>query len=137
MRRDFDSVSPLLETEDLDVSTKWFRDVLDFEIQWVRDLAACVAFEGQLVGLIEVEDPHPSRAIISRGGSRDVDRLYERYSVRNVMFLSPLGRQRAGMRGFTLSDPDGNLLTFTQPAATPLAVVKGSGDAAEPTVENN
>ncbi len=137
MRRDINCVSPLLEAENVELSSQWFRDVLGFDVLWIAAGAACLSFEGQMIGLLQVEESQPCRTLISRGESRDVDELYDRFTGRRVAFMSHLGRQRAGMRGFTISDPDGNLLIFTQPAEASLRVVEDADGMARESTQTD
>ena len=124
----FASVTPNLLVQDIDRSTVFYRDVLEFTIkQTVPDTAPFVFVwlerDGVPVFLNDpkaVEKDYPDAGRRAPGGTAtlffvvsDVDALHARVAPQAKVIM-PLVTQFYGMREFAVEDPDGHILTFAQ-----------------------
>ena len=124
----FTSVTPNLIVQDIDRATKFYRDVLGFNVKTtVPDTAPFVFVwlerDGVPVFLNEraaVEKDLPGSRTRTPGGTAtlffvlsDVDDYHASVSPRAKVIM-PLKTQFYGMREFAIEDPDGHILTFAQ-----------------------
>lgn len=124
----FASVTPNLLVQDIDRSTKFYRDVLGFSIkQTVPDVAPFVFVwlerDGVPVFLNDpkaVEKDFPDARRRAAGGTAtlffivtEVDALHALVAPRAKVIM-PLTTQFYGMREFAVEDPDGHILTFAE-----------------------
>jgi catechol 2,3-dioxygenase-like lactoylglutathione lyase family enzyme len=123
MPRQFSRIAPQFEVEDVARAVKWYVEALDFRVERSDSECAWLSLDGEFLVLIAQDGAEPARAVIGRDPQRDVDALYDRYADRDLMFLDDLGAVRGGGRGFTVADPDGNLLTFVQDSLAQFRVV--------------
>ncbi len=122
MRTTSGRIAPQFETEDIARAAAWYA-ALGFAVAERNAATARLSFDGEPLFLVQADDPQPSRAVVDRGARRDVGRLFERCESERLTLHAPLGSILPGFRGFTVCDPDGNLLTFLQRAPPALRLV--------------
>jgi lactoylglutathione lyase len=124
----FTSVTPNLLVQDIDRSTTFYCDVLDFSIkQTVPEKAPFVFVWLERDGVpVFLNDPKavahdfPDAPRRRAGGTATlffvitgVDALHDRVAPHTAI-LMPLKTQFYGMREFAIEDPDGHILTFAE-----------------------
>jgi catechol 2,3-dioxygenase-like lactoylglutathione lyase family enzyme len=124
----FTSVTPNLIVKDVARSTAFYRDVLGFKISMNVPDAEPFVFvglerDGVPVFLNAVEAAaadHPALATTPFGGTATmffvitgVDELHDVVAPKTAIVM-PLKTQFYGMREFSVSDPDGHLITFAE-----------------------
>jgi uncharacterized glyoxalase superfamily protein PhnB len=124
----FTSVTPNLLVQDIERSTTFYRDVLDFTIKQTVPEAKPFVFvwlerDGVPVFLNDpkaVEKDFPDARRRPSGGTAtlffvvtDVDALHARVQP-HAEVIMPLTTQFYGMREFAVEDPDGHILTFAE-----------------------
>jgi catechol 2,3-dioxygenase-like lactoylglutathione lyase family enzyme len=124
----FTSVTPNLIVNDVDASTRFYRDVLGFSVkQTVPDAAPFVFVWLERVGVpvfltarAAVAEDYPGAAERPAGGTAtlffivsDVDGLHATVAP-HAPVVMPLKTQFYGMREFAVTDPDGHILTFAE-----------------------
>ena len=124
----FSSVTPNLIVNDVAASTRFYRDVLGFDIkQTVPDQAPHVfvwlEHDGVPVYLNARDDAagdYPDVMSRPAGGTAalffivsEVDALHAAVAA-HADVVMPLKTQFYGMREFAITDPDGHILTFAQ-----------------------
>jgi catechol 2,3-dioxygenase-like lactoylglutathione lyase family enzyme len=129
----FKSVTPNLLVSDIDRSTKFYRDLLGFEMKQTVPEASPYVFvwlerDGIPVFLNDsaaVEKDVPGSSARAHGGTAtmffvitDVDDFHARVALRAKVVM-PLKTQWYGMREFAIEDPDGHLLTFAERIGEP------------------
>jgi catechol 2,3-dioxygenase-like lactoylglutathione lyase family enzyme len=114
---EFVSAVPIIPARDIAASTAWYRDQLGFDVYHVEDEYGIVGRGESWIhfwGLSGIE-PEASMTMI-RLGVRGIDDLYEHCQARGIVHPSaPLAEQPWGSREFSVTDVDGNLVTFFEP----------------------
>ena len=120
------SLTPMLQTSDMDRTISWYGDVLGFRC--VRRIADgwCHLRQGG-VSLMFMKNDHvgtPHATATQYIYVDDVDELWEALKDRVTAEWGP-ETMSYGMREFAIRDPDGYLLSFGEP----LSPVDGEGKA--------
>lgn len=115
-------MQPMLHTDDLDMTTRFFTDVLGFTVDgtWGPEPGGPATWCALSNG--------PARLMYTVGGDEppamtgrlyfypdDVDRYHEQVVARGANTLGPPTDREYGMREFSLEDPNGYLMSFGQP----------------------
>jgi|GEM_PF-142452 len=115
------SAIPVLPVQDLAKSLEFYRDRLGFAVAFEFGPYAGVEREGIEIHLSEEQSPPVTCRVAVRG----VDELYEQMQQQQVIHPDePLATQPWGMRQFSVLDPNGNRITFAQPAAASESAMK-------------
>jgi catechol 2,3-dioxygenase-like lactoylglutathione lyase family enzyme len=129
----FKSVTPNLLVRDIDRSTRFYCDLLGFEVkQTVPDQNPFVFVWLERDGIpVFLNDPAAVEKDVEGSTTRafggtatmyfvitDVDGFHARVAPRTKIVM-PLTTQFYGMREFAIEDPDGHLLTFSERLAEP------------------
>jgi len=118
----FRSLTPMLQTSDMDRTVDWYRDVLGFRCtrrmgdEWCR-------LEQDGVSLMFMRNAHvgePHATATQYIYVDDVSALWEGLEGRIAPEWGPEDMPY-GMREFAIRDPDGYLLSFGQPLSSPAA----------------
>jgi hypothetical protein len=113
----FVSAVPIIPARDVAESTAWYRDQLDFEVFHVEPEYAIVGRGESWIhfwGPSGIE-PEASMTMI-RLGVRGIDHLYGHCLEKEIVHPNaPLAEQPWGFREFSVTDVDGNLVTFFEP----------------------
>jgi len=119
-------VEPILAVADVRTAAEWYRDRLEFTLDWLYghppthgavSLRHWTA-EGATIQLTHAAaeaGPPPGLALYLHVGP-DIDARYDRYVKRGVEIERPLADYPWGMREFSVRDPHGYLLRFGAPA---------------------
>lgn len=133
---------PTLSVTDLKVSTQWYRDILAFELIFEMPGSTGVPILSHLrwskyADLLLLPDDNPSGERKGVGitlnfamGDKSIDDFAENVVAKGISEYAGPKDQPWNARDFTVLDPDGYSLTFTQPINTRLAideVVKHAG----------
>jgi len=101
-------MNPVFEVADIDRSLEFYRDVLGLTPHWRwQSSAAGLYTESLELYLARVDDPRPSRVAVFVD---DADAALEQYRVAGAEIVQDIETKPWGLRGFTLRDPDGNLI---------------------------
>jgi catechol 2,3-dioxygenase-like lactoylglutathione lyase family enzyme len=112
-------MNPVFEVADIDRSLAFYRDVLGLTPHWRwQSSAAGLYTESLELYLARVDDPKPSRVAVFVD---DADAALEQYRVAGAEIVQDIETKPWGLRGFTLRDPDGNLIDVTHEAHGPEA----------------
>ena len=111
---EFVSAVPIIPARDIEASTAWYRDQLGFEVFHVEPEYGIVGRGESWIhfwGPSGIE-PEASMTMI-RLGVRGVDDLYRHCQEQGIVHPNaPLTEQPWGFREFSVTDHDGNLVTF-------------------------
>jgi catechol 2,3-dioxygenase-like lactoylglutathione lyase family enzyme len=111
--------NPVLEVSDVPRAISYFRDVFGLTPSWM--------WEDRIGGVhtdhtsIEIylscaERPSPSRLAVFVD---DADAAHEKYRAAGAEIVDELKTQPWGLRGFTVRDPDGNLVAIAHEVHSP------------------
>lgn len=124
----FASITPNLLVRDVAKSTAFYRDVLGFEVSETVPAAEPFVFVWLKRNEVSVfvndinaaAQDYPPAAKFPQGGTAalyfivsGVDALHEAVATKTNVVM-PLKTQFYGMREFSLTDPDGHLITFAE-----------------------
>ena len=129
----FNKVTPNLVVRDLEVSIKFYRDVLGFSVSqtvpdkapfifaWMKRDEADIFLNAHLPPQPGEPDLYAGKTV--GGGTMSsylvmegIDDLYARVQHEKVPIVIAMHKQFYGMREFAVHDPDGHLLIFAQEA---------------------
>jgi uncharacterized glyoxalase superfamily protein PhnB len=125
-------VSPLFIVRDVPAALAYYRDRFGFDITFQgpepSDIFFGIVQRGRAMIMMKAIDVDPvpnATRDIGHGIARwdayvhvpDPDALAAEYSSRGVEFLTPLGDNDDGLRGFEVRDADGYVLFFGRPRA--------------------
>lgn len=113
------SVVPILPVADIGTAVDWYRRVLGFELAWKwgdPTQIACVC-RGPVELMLErhAGDPRPgiARLYLQVGG---IGQYYRQIVAAGANVTHPLAAREYGMKDCRVVDPDGNELSFGEPA---------------------
>ena len=112
-------MNPVFEVGDIDRSLAFYRDVLGLSPHWRwQSNAAGLYTESLELYLARADDPTPSRVAVFVD---DADAALEQYRRAGAEIVEDIETKPWGLRGFTLRDPDGNLIDVAHEAHGPEA----------------
>jgi catechol 2,3-dioxygenase-like lactoylglutathione lyase family enzyme len=110
-------MNPVFEVGDIDRSLAFYRDVLGLSPHWRwQSNAAGLYTESLELYLARADDPTPSRVAVFVD---DADAALEQYRRAGAEIVEDIETKPWGLRGFTLRDPDGNLIDVAHEAHGP------------------
>jgi catechol 2,3-dioxygenase-like lactoylglutathione lyase family enzyme len=110
-------MNPVFEVGDIDRSLALYRDVLGLSPHWRwQSNAAGLYTESLELYLARADDPTPSRVAVFVD---DADAALEQYRRAGAEIVEDIETKPWGLRGFTLRDPDGNLIDVAHEAHGP------------------
>ena len=114
---DFISAVPIIPARDVEESAGWYRDKLGFEVFHTEPEYGIVGRGETWIhfwGPSGIE-PEASNTML-RAGVRGIDSLYEHCQTEGIVHTNaPLQETPWGFREFSVTDRDGNLVTFFEP----------------------
>jgi uncharacterized glyoxalase superfamily protein PhnB len=127
------TIQPILHVPDVDATLRYYRDVLDFTVDYVlpdetgRTIHAELNWRGADLMLAPTDTLSPvARSLLGAGvilyltdPNGDIDTFYECVRERGAQIVDPIKTQEWGHRTFTVSDPDGYRLMFAAPVQEP------------------
>jgi uncharacterized glyoxalase superfamily protein PhnB len=119
MATEFVSAVPIVPARDTEAATAWYRDQLGFEVFHVEREYAIVGRGESWIHFWGPSDipPEESNTMV-RLGVQGIDELYAQCIERAIVHPNaPLVEQPWGFREFSVTDRDGNLVTFFEPPA--------------------
>jgi catechol 2,3-dioxygenase-like lactoylglutathione lyase family enzyme len=114
---EFVSAVPIIPARDVDAATAWYRDQLGFDVFHAEREYGIVGRGESWIHLWGPSGiaPESSNAMI-RLGVRGIDGLYAECQERGIVHPnSQLDEKPWGFREFSVTDRDGNLVTFFEP----------------------
>ena len=118
----FKNVIPVLFARDVKKCAAWFRDKLNFQIDFLHGLPpfyGAVSRGDVCLHIRFVHDPYFARAAAQEGSLilasievANVQALFEEFKGRGVEFAQKLKKQAWGGTDFQVRDPDGNVISF-------------------------
>ena len=132
MKPEVGGVSPLFIVRDVPAALAYYRDRFGFDITFQgpepSDIFFGIVQRGRAMIMMKAIDVDPvpnATRDIGHGIARwdayvyvpDPDALAAEFSSRGVEFLTPLGDNDDGLRGFEVRDADGYVLFFGRPRA--------------------
>ncbi len=112
--------NPILEVSDVARAIAYYREVLGLLPTWMWEdrVGGVSAAEGPIeIYLSAADQPVPSRLAVFVD---DADAAYAKYRAAGAEIVDELETKPWGLRGFTVRDPDGNLIGITHEAHTPM-----------------
>lgn len=112
--------NPILEVADVPRAIAYYRDVLGLTPIWMwEERIGGVSAEHKPIEiyLSRAESPTPSRLAVFVD---DADAAYERYRAAGAEIVDEIETQPWGLRGFSVRDPDGNVIGVSQEVHSPL-----------------
>lgn len=116
------AAKPVLFVADVDVSAKFYRDCLGFDIDFLHGhppFYGSVSWEGATLHLKFVHEPVFAAGAVQREGlimayieAPNVKQLYAEYVDAGVEIVQKLTKQAWGGTDFHVADPDGNSIAF-------------------------
>jgi catechol 2,3-dioxygenase-like lactoylglutathione lyase family enzyme len=101
-------LNPVFEVADIERSVAFYRDVLGLTPNWMwEDSAAGLYTESLELYLSRADEPRPSRVAVFVD---DADAALEQYRSAGAEIAIDIETMPWGLRGFTVRDPDGNLV---------------------------
>jgi catechol 2,3-dioxygenase-like lactoylglutathione lyase family enzyme len=101
-------MNPVFEVADIDRSLAFYRDVLGLTPNWRWEDDAAGLYTGSLeLYLARADQPIPSRVAVFVD---DADSALEQYRAAGADIAIDVDTMPWGLRGFTVRDPDGNLI---------------------------
>ena len=117
MVTEFVSAVPIIPARDIEASASWYRDELGFDVFHMEREYGIVGRGESWIhfwGPSEIE-PEDSMTMI-RLGVRGIDEMYGHCQERGIVHPNdPLAEKPWGFREFSVTDHDGNLVTFFEP----------------------
>jgi uncharacterized glyoxalase superfamily protein PhnB len=111
--------NPVLEVSDVSRAIAYYRDVFGLSPSWMwEDRIGGVHTDHSSIEIYvsRAEQPSPSRLAVFVD---DADAAHERYRTAGAEIVDELKTQPWGLRGFTVRDPDGNLVDVAQQVHSP------------------
>ena len=111
--------NPVLDVSDVRRSIAYDRDVFGLTPTWMweeRIGGVHTDHSSIEIYLSRAEQPSPSRLAVFVD---DADATYEKYRAAGAEIVDELKTQPWGLRGFTVRDPDGNLVAITHEVHSP------------------
>jgi len=115
-------VIPILLVRDVEKCARFFRDKLDFQIDFLHGLPpfyGAVSRDGVCLHIRFVHEPFFAQAaaleesvIVASIEVTNVQGLFEEFKARGVEFAQKLKKQAWGGTDFQVRDPDGNAISF-------------------------
>jgi len=115
-------VIPILLVRDVEKCARFFRDKLDFQIDFLHGLPpfyGAVSRDGVCLHIRFVREPFFAQAaaleesvIVASIEVTNVQGLFEEFKARGVEFAQKLKKQAWGGTDFQVRDPDGNAISF-------------------------
>jgi catechol 2,3-dioxygenase-like lactoylglutathione lyase family enzyme len=110
-------MNPVFEVTDIERSFAFYRDVLGLTPHWRWQDAAAGLYTGDLeLYLSRADDPVPSRVAVFVD---DADVALEQYRASGADIAQEIETKPWGLRGFTVRDPDGNLIDVAHEVHSP------------------
>lgn len=104
--------NPILEVSDVARAIAYYRDVLGLSPTWTWEdrIGGVHTDYGPIeIYLSRADRPSPSRLAVF---VEDADATYEKYRAAGADVVEELATAVWGLRGFTVRDPDGNLISI-------------------------
>jgi uncharacterized glyoxalase superfamily protein PhnB len=117
MTTEFVSAVPIIPARDTEAATAWYRDELGFDVFHVEPDYAIVGRGESWIHFWGPSciAPEESNTMI-RLGVHGIDELYDHCREHDIVHPNaPLVEQPWGFREFSVTDRDGNLVTFFEP----------------------
>ena len=116
---EFVTTTPVLASLDIERSVDFFCSKLGFVKIYAEQGAYGIVSSGAVtIHFWSCNDRRISEATGCRVGVRGIEALFEKCEVHGIVHpKAPLSTAPWGNREFAISDPDGNLVTFHEPAA--------------------
>jgi catechol 2,3-dioxygenase-like lactoylglutathione lyase family enzyme len=111
--------NPVLEVSDVPRAIAYYRDVFGLIPSWMwEDRIGGVHTDHSSIELYVsgADQPSPSRLAVFVD---DADAAHERYRTAGAEIVGEIKTQPWGLRGFTVRDPDGNLIDVAQQVHSP------------------
>lgn len=111
--------NPVLEVSDVSRAIAYYRDVFGLTPSWMWEdrIGGVHADHSSIeIYLSRAERASPSRLAVFVD---DADAAHERYRTAGAEIVAELKTQPWGLRGFTVRDPDGNLIDIAHEAHSP------------------
>jgi uncharacterized glyoxalase superfamily protein PhnB len=111
--------NPVLEVSDVSRAIAYYRDVFGLSPSWMWEDRIGGVHSGHSsieIYVSRAEKPSPSRLAVFVD---DADAAHERYRTAGAEIVDELKTQPWGLRGFTVRDPDGNLVDVAQQVQSP------------------
>ena len=106
-------IMPIIPLSDVPAGIAWYREVLGFSINYAQhDLGVMDRDSVRL--LLVARTPQHTGIAGCNAYIRDADALYEELLAKGAPIPAPPVSQPWGLREFTVIDPEGNTLTFSQ-----------------------
>jgi catechol 2,3-dioxygenase-like lactoylglutathione lyase family enzyme len=114
---EFISAVPIIPARDIEASTAWYRDRLGFEIfHTEREYGIVGRGEAWIHFWGPSRIPPEKSDTMFRVGVRGIDSLYDHCQAEGIVHPNgPLEEKPWGFREFSVTDHDGNLVTFFEP----------------------
>lgn len=112
--------NPVLEVADVPRAIAYYRDVLGLVPGWMwEEHVGGVHTEHRPIEMYfsRADRPSPSRLAVFVD---DADVSYEKYRAAGAEIVDELKTEPWGLRGFTVRDPDGNLIGIAHEVHSPL-----------------
>lgn len=110
-------MNPVFEVADVERSLPFYSEVLGLTPHWRwQDTAAGLYTESLELYLAKADTPRPSRVAVFVD---DSDAALERYRAAGADVVQGIETKPWGLRGFTLRDPDGNLIDVAHEVHSP------------------
>jgi catechol 2,3-dioxygenase-like lactoylglutathione lyase family enzyme len=114
---EFLTAVPIVPAQDIAATTAWYSDMLGFDVFLAEPEYGIVGRGEAWVHFRGPSETPPEDSTTSlRIGVRGIDELYEQCRARDIVHQNaPLGEEDWGFREFSVTDVDGNLVTFFEP----------------------
>jgi uncharacterized glyoxalase superfamily protein PhnB len=111
--------NPVLEVSDVSRAIAYYRDVFGLTPSWMwEDRIGGVHTDDSSIEIYVSRAEQPSRSRLAVFVD-DADAAHERYRTAGAEIVDELKTQPWGLRGFTVRDPDGNLVDVAQQVHSP------------------
>ena len=106
-------MNPVFEVSDIAAAHGYYRDVLGLSPTWTyEDRAGGLAIGSLELYLSRSDEPSPSHVAVFVDNA---DGAHAHYGAAGAEIVKELETQPWGTRGFTVRDPDGNLIDIAHP----------------------
>ena len=118
---------PEIPVSDITAATKYYRDNLRFNVDWVAEDIALAGISRDNCRLFLAGPPFrqargnvsPVSTWLNLSSKAEVDDLHQAWRATNAILLSAPESKSWGLHEFTAADPDGNLFRVFYDFATP------------------
>ena len=118
---------PEIPVSDIDAATKYYRDNLKFNLDWVEEEIALAGVSLDNCRLFLAGPPFrrergnvsPVSTWLNLSSKAEVDDLHQAWRATDAILLSAPESKSWGLHEFTAADPDGNLFRVFYDFATP------------------